>query len=341
MEIDDNDDDFYAPEEPTVSTTGAPAQTSAHAAAETAHTETKQDADEDLEEGEEEDEGGAMDEDDSSDDSMVIITERKDGTSAAPPSQSRYSSIKDIPQRSISNNTTSKAAPSKTEDTKPPSGVDHPAIRTSTLDLNAIPVHKETGKPITQVNIDEDLPENDKPWRKPGTDISDYFNYGFDEFTWALYASKQEQLRGEYNSDAIANNSKKMFEDMASMMMMGGMPGMGSMPGMPGAGAGGAGGVGGAGMPGMDGMPPEMQQMMQQMAAAGGMDPSQMDPAALSAMFAGMQNAGGHGQGGQGQNFGGGFGGNQGPGFGYDQGNMGGGSRGGFGGRGRGGRPRY
>lgn len=282
---------------------------------------------------------------------MVIITERKDGTSAAPPSHPKYSSIKDIPQRSISTNTTSKAAPPKPQDAKP-SGADLPAIKTSTLDINAIPVHKGTGKPITQVNIDDDLPENDKPWRKPGADLSDYFNYGFDEFTWALYATKQEQLRGEYNSDAIANNQKKMFEDMSSMMMMaGGMPGMPAMPGMPGAGAGGGGGGSGGGaaaggMPGMEGMPPEMQQMMQQMMAAGGMDPSQMDPATMGAMFAGMQNAGGgggQGQGGQGQNFGGGgFGGNQGQGFGYDQGNMGGGNRGGFGGaRGRGGRQRY
>lgn len=255
--------------------------------------------------------------------------------------QSRYSNIKDIPQRSISTNTTTKPAPSKPEDAKSASGADLPAIKTSTLDINAIPTHNGTGKPITQVNIDEDLPDNDKPWRKPGTDLSDYFNYGFDEFTWALYANKQEQLRGEYNSDAVANNSKKMFEDMAGMMMMGGMPGMPSMPGVPG---GAGGGAGGANMPGMDGMPPEMQQMMQQMMAAGGMDPSQMDPSAMSAMFAGMQNAGGpggQGQGGQGQGFGGGFGGGQGQGFGYDQSNMGGGGRGGFGGRGRGGRQRY
>lgn len=222
------------------------------------------------------------------------------------------------------------------------SGAELPAVRTSTVDINAIPIHKGTGKPITQVNIDEDLPENDKPWRKPGTDLSDYFNYGFDEFTWALYASKQEQLRGEYNSDAITNNSKKMFEDMQNMMMMGGagMPGMAAMPGMAGAGAGP--GTNGAGM---DTMTPEMQQMMQQMMAGSGMDPSQMDPATMNAMYANMQNAGGaggQGQGGQGQNFGGGgFGGGQGQGFGYDQGNMGGGGRGGFGGRGRRGRGGY
>jgi len=26
----------------------------------------------------------------------------------------------------------------------------------------------------------------DKPWRKPGADVSDYFNYGFNEDTWVV-----------------------------------------------------------------------------------------------------------------------------------------------------------
>lgn len=148
-----------------------------------------------------------------------------------------------------------------------------------------------------------DLPENDKPWRRPGADVSDFFNYGFDEFTWTLYAQKQEQIKSE------SQNSKKMFEDMS--MMFGGMGGM-TLPGMAG---------------GVEGMPPEMQQMMQQMMASG-MDPSQMDPS----MFGGAGGAqpGNAGFGaqagfGQGQNA-----------YGYDQG--GSGNRGGNFGRGRGGR---
>ena len=143
-----------------------------------------------------------------------------------------------------------------------------------------------------------DLTENDKPWRRPGTDITDYFNYGFDEFTWALYASKQDSLRSEYSQEKVALNNKKMMEDL-NMMMMGGMPGM-----MPGA-------AGGSLMPGAEGMPPEMQQMMQQMMASG-MDPSQMDPAA---MFAGMQGNQGAAAGGAATA--GGFG--QGQGYGFDQ----------------------
>lgn len=68
MDIDDNDDDFYAPEEATVPTTTDTPQINALAASATAPTDAKAEQDEDLEEGEEEDEGGAMDEDDSSDD---------------------------------------------------------------------------------------------------------------------------------------------------------------------------------------------------------------------------------------------------------------------------------
>ncbi|EJP64726.1 Pre-mRNA polyadenylation factor FIP1 [Beauveria bassiana] len=311
MEMDE-DDDIYVPEEPQVDSHQAQAQPPA---------ETR--AAEELEEGEEEDEGGAMDEDD--DDSDIdIITERKDGTTAAPPTQAKYSDIRNIPQRSGTNDSPSKpapAAPAKVEAQTPSSTALHVAAPSadqasaaaskSTVDINANPIYAPVGKPITQVNIDEDLPENEKPWRKPGTDISDYFNYGFDEFTWALYAAKQENVRGEFGADAFAVNNKKMMEDFNNMMMMGGM----GMSGNNNAGA--------PAMPAADGMPPEMQQMMQQMMASG-MDPSQMDMSQMSAMFSGMQNgggaAGGAAQGGAGQNFSGGYGGNQGAYGGYMQG---------------------
>lgn len=35
----------------------------------------------------------------------------------------------------------------------------------------------------------------EKPWRKPGADISDWFNYGFNEDTWNAYREKQNQIR--------------------------------------------------------------------------------------------------------------------------------------------------
>jgi len=177
------------------------------------------------------------------------------------PRNARYNEIRNIPQRTGTGETGVKVAPVKKESSGKGvavSGSELPAVATSKIDVNAKPMYEPAGKPITQVNIDEDLPENDKPWRRPGTDISDYFNYGFDEFTWALYASKQDNLRSEFDQDKIAQNQKKMFEEMNMMMAMGGMPGM---PGMP---TGAAGAGGGMSIPGMEGVPPEMQAMMQQ-----------------------------------------------------------------------------
>ncbi|KAL7396541.1 hypothetical protein ABVT39_007505 [Epinephelus coioides] len=49
---------------------------------------------------------------------------------------------------------------------------------TDALDNNqAVPVRKE------------------KPWRKPGADITDYFNYGFDEKSWNTYCKKHAKAR--------------------------------------------------------------------------------------------------------------------------------------------------
>jgi len=47
-----------------------------------------------------------------------------------------------------------------------------------------------------QVAVDIDLESlEEKPWRKPGADITDYFNYGFTEDTWAAYCNRQKTLR--------------------------------------------------------------------------------------------------------------------------------------------------
>ncbi|TPX49590.1 hypothetical protein SeMB42_g02546 [Synchytrium endobioticum] len=60
------------------------------------------------------------------------------------------------------------------------------------VDLDA--VGQFEGKDIYDVDIDT---LEDKPWRKPGADISDYFNFGFNEQTWRLYVQKQKRLRDE------------------------------------------------------------------------------------------------------------------------------------------------
>lgn len=48
------------------------------------------------------------------------------------------------------------------------------------------------GVPAVEYNIDT---IEDKPWNKPGADISDYFNYGFNEITWSSYCEKQRKMR--------------------------------------------------------------------------------------------------------------------------------------------------
>ena len=79
--------------------------------------------------------------------------------------QSKYSDIRNIPQRSTSNDTPSKPAVTKTEEAPvaaqplnlaaPSADQASQAASKSTIDINANPIYPEAGKPITQVNIDE------------------------------------------------------------------------------------------------------------------------------------------------------------------------------------------
>lgn len=257
----------------------------------------------DLEEGEQEDEN----EEDESDSDIDIITERKDEPkpeSVAAPSRvnaikapaGRAPSISADPgskPRSPAVKSENAGKPASTS-TKP--GTSYPAVRTSSIDVDAKPVHGPTGKLITDVDMDADFSEDEKPWRRPGTDMSDYFNYGFDEFTWASYCLKQENLRKE-----VADTKKQMEEMQNFMNMPGGMP---PIPGMP-ASSGTQGGM--PPMPGMEGIPPEMQQMLQTMISQG-MDPTQVSPEMMMQLMSGQgggnQSQGQSYSGGGGSNFG-------------------------------------
>lgn len=201
-------------------------------------------------------------------------------------------------------------------------GTDYPARHTSKIDPNGNPVHPTTGKPILSTDFDVDFPsESTKPWRKPGADITDYFNYGFDEFTWASYCLKQQQMPNEVKEITQQAEQMKAFVEG---IPGGGVPGMPVMPGAP------------AGDMSQMAMPSEaqMQQMFSAMTSQG-LDPTSMDPTQFMQFMAG----GGAGMMGQPQpptgpsaSFSGGGGG----GSGFDQG---GGGGGGFGrGRGKGGR---
>lgn len=68
----------------------------------------------------------------------------------------------------------------------------------NSIDLNAEGIFE--GEPITSLD-----PEvlKEKPWRQPGANLSDYFNYGFNEFTWLEYLNKQEKLQQDYNPHKI------------------------------------------------------------------------------------------------------------------------------------------
>lgn len=64
--------------------------------------------------------------------------------------------------------------------------------KTSQGGINLEAVGEYNGQPITDVDLDN---VEDKPWRKPGADITDYFNYGFNEISWRSYCAKQKMLR--------------------------------------------------------------------------------------------------------------------------------------------------
>ncbi|KAG7808782.1 hypothetical protein KL921_003864 [Ogataea angusta] len=98
--------------------------------------------------------------------------------------------------------------------------------QTTGLDINQVASYE--GQPITQLSLEE---LKEKPWRLPGADISDYFNYGFDELSWLAYCSKQDKLRAEFNPSKLINDLIASGSIPPSLSgLLGGMPG-----GMPGA----------------------------------------------------------------------------------------------------------
>lgn len=49
----------------------------------------------------------------------------------------------------------------------------------------------------------------DKPWLKPGADITDYFNYGFTEKTWKKYCDMQREIRGFVEREESKGRSER------------------------------------------------------------------------------------------------------------------------------------
>ncbi|XP_066515768.1 pre-mRNA 3'-end-processing factor FIP1 isoform X2 [Hoplias malabaricus] len=63
------------------------------------------------------------------------------------------------------------------------------------------------GIPVLEVDMES---FEEKPWRKPGADLSDYFNYGFNEETWKAYCEKQKRLRMGIDPIAISSTTSKI-----------------------------------------------------------------------------------------------------------------------------------
>lgn len=121
------------------------------------------------------------DDDDDDDDVQVTIRDIKTSPYTAYPG----------PTQTVNLNI--KRGPPFASNLGPGSGV--PGVgKTKGLDIDEVALINGTS--IYEFNI-ESL--EDKPWRKPGADITDYFNYGFNEDTWKIYCDRQRKLRSDNN----------------------------------------------------------------------------------------------------------------------------------------------
>uniref|UniRef100_A0A182QHC4 Pre-mRNA polyadenylation factor Fip1 domain-containing protein n=1 Tax=Anopheles farauti TaxID=69004 RepID=A0A182QHC4_9DIPT len=137
------------------------------------------DGKDDAGDGDEKDKAGLSDmesdiDSDEDDDINVVIGDIKSGPS--------YNIIK---QRGpIMPNQTAANAAGVTDKTKQPAGKFSMEEFESVGMINGVPAHE-----FSIDSLDE------KPWRKPGADITDYFNYGFNEETWRSYCERQKRMR--------------------------------------------------------------------------------------------------------------------------------------------------
>jgi len=102
-------------------------------------------------------------------------------------------------------------APSSTDQqsaTTPPSTLPPVLAPPSHPSINVSEPGVLDGRPIFEVDMDALA---DKPWRRPGSDLSDYFNYGFDEVSWEAYCYRRRDL-GE-----MANHLKGVVTNFAGM----------------------------------------------------------------------------------------------------------------------------
>ncbi|KAI1702972.1 calcineurin-like phosphoesterase domain-containing protein [Ditylenchus destructor] len=58
-----------------------------------------------------------------------------------------------------------------------------------------------------------------RPWMLPGADITDYFNFGFNEDTWNRYCERQQKLHAEFTGDQ-ASVHKTLLDTLPTMPLL-------------------------------------------------------------------------------------------------------------------------
>jgi len=117
-------------------------------------------------------------------------------------------------------------------------------LKKSTVDSGFVPSHKEkkgkfavedfdaigtvNGQPSVEVDLDS---LEEKPWRKPGADITDYFNYGFTEDTWAAYCNRQRRMRLHESGAGLTGSSTIMSQNRLTGSVTGTIPTLGGQTG--------------------------------------------------------------------------------------------------------------
>merc|ERR1719175_189476 len=90
-------------------------------------------------------------------------------------------------------------------------------------DFDAIGSITVNGQTTAAVELDMESLE-DKPWRKPGADITDYFNYGFSEDTWAAYCNRQRRLRVNESGAGLTSGSAIVTQNRTAGPLTGSIP---------------------------------------------------------------------------------------------------------------------
>merc|ERR1719150_2506242 len=93
-------------------------------------------------------------------------------------------------------------------------------------DFDAIGSITVNGQTSAAVELDMESLE-DKPWRKPGADITDYFNYGFTEDTWAAYCNRQRRMRINESGAGLTGQSAILSQNRLTGSVSGTIPTLG------------------------------------------------------------------------------------------------------------------